>query len=438
MEKQPIQSKSFARYALNQSGALRIPTHVMFDTDDKRSFVEWRKTAPNADLQRYDATLRTALHLIGASDVQSAQKIALGDDETRQKAKDKALVAAGNMYGIHPAERKTKISQYAKEADRVIDYVQQKVVPTLIPQPEMINEVRGAQNPGDLILMLFDDRYAPRARFEAIRKLTLMNIIASIDQKHNGSNTMYVKFLEFLNTHVLDTKTHRIGEHERVYLLSKHNKDTFAVEEVKEISEEQAKNLQLKPYQKLTFIGHRNFFDEKGNLTPVYVTPREKSLEATVLKMLRKDEDNPSAAVDDNIGLFAVFNSKKDLNAFQRHLVDAADTANSGILFTDMDDTLNGEAYHGENTGSSNDIQWRKCFVRVNGATVELAMMTNESYLNYRNKLDASHDEYVVKRAFETGVVDLLLPERFYGTKSKELREQELRRVRRNIEGKVN
>ena len=80
----------------------------------------------------------------------------------------------------------------------------------------------------DLLLALFDDRYHKKARFEAKRKLSLMALAASIDQRERETRIAekFSEFLNFLNAHVW-SPDYKIGDLDIRYLFSTHRPEDF-------------------------------------------------------------------------------------------------------------------------------------------------------------------------------------------------------------------
>ena len=75
-----------------------------------------------------------------------------------------------------------------------------------------------------------------------------------------------------------------------------------------------------------------------------------------------------------------------------------------------------------------------KFFARLGGMRVEFIVHTYQSYLNYIYQRDVSHDEYEVKRIFDTGVAELLFPQNIYHLDMKKIRDKQLQWFRRQIE----
>ncbi|MGO9445640.1 MAG: hypothetical protein ACLPXB_12800, partial [Thiobacillaceae bacterium] len=155
---------------------------------------------------------------------------------------------------------------------------------------------------------------------------------------------------------------------------------------------------------------------------------------AKVLKLLRKNEKNPAAAVDDELGLMAVLDSVSDVKRFVRHMTRSAIRSGSLMTLEDISDTLTGGVYHSSAVGSSGQTQMLKFFARMGGMRVELIVHTNQSYLNYRFQRDIAHEEYEVKRIFDSGVAEFLFPREIYNLNMDQIRQTLLDQYRRNIE----
>jgi hypothetical protein len=75
-----------------------------------------------------------------------------------------------------------------------------------------------------------------------------------------------------------------------------------------------------------------------------------------------------------------------------------------------------------------------KFFARLGGMRVEFIIHTNRSWLNYMFKKDVSHDEYEVKRIFDSGVMELLFPKDIFHLDHEMIRNDMIRRFRKSIE----
>jgi len=364
-------------------------------------------------------------------------KTLLKDHDRRKEMEKRSYKLLGNMFGIKGNEREiiTTLNNYSRTADRVIRYLRNKVLAPYSSHIEMTNEIDATNSPAKLLLIVFDDRYHQKARFEAKRKLVLMNLAGSIDQRERETkieNKFYL-FLDFLNEYVW-SKTAKIGELEIVYLLSNHEPEEFTCRNYRIISRKNAENVHPAKGQKLTLLKRRRF-GTNGNEIPIYVSIRKKAPEAKVLKLLRKGEENPAVAVDDELGLMGVLETVQDVNTFQQHLTRSAIKASSFMALEDVSDSLTSSGHRkGKNIGSSSKTAMLKFFARLGGMRVEFIVHTYESYLNYIYQRDVSHDEYEVKRIFDSGVAELLFPQEIYHLDMKKIRDRQIERFRRQIE----
>jgi len=342
----------------------------------------------------------------------------------------------GNMFGIHGGDREIcrYLKDYARTADNVINFLRFKVLQSYASHIEMTNEIETTTDPVDLLLIIFNERFHKKARFEAKRKLQLMNLAGSIDQRERETQVeaKFSRFLDFLNDYVWSPSL-KIGDLEISYLHSRHDQEDFTCTDVKIIAEEEAKSLVLEPGEKLTLIKRRGFSDNEVEI-PIYVSIRKKPPSAQVLKLLRKNQQDPAVAVDDELGLMAVLNSIGDVKRFMKHLTQSAVRAGSFMTLEDISDTLTGGSYTSITTGSSTKTPMLKFFARLGGMRVEFIIHTNKSYLNYIYQRDVSHEEYEIKRIFDTGVAEFLFPKDIYHLNMEEIRRRQIQRCRKRIE----
>lgn len=354
----------------------------------------------------------------------------------RSLATDRANKLLGNMFGIDLTHQDIVryLHDYAQTADDVVNSLRSKVLAPYSSHIETTNEIETTHNPVDLFLIYFNERFHTKARFEAKRKLVLMNLAGLIDQRERETDIAkkFADFITFLNVHVW-SPTLKIGDLKIHYLHSKHREGDFSCEKVAVLTEEEAAQRTPVVGEKLTLVKRRSFYCNNKEI-PVYVTIRKKPPSAKVLKLLRKNEKNPATAVDDELGLMAVLNSVGEVKCFLRHLTQSALKADSFMTLEDITDTLTGGEYASSSTGSSGKTSMLKFFARLGGMRVEFIIHTNRSYLNYIYQRDVAHDEYEVKRIFDTGVAEFLFPKDIYHLDMKEIREKQIQRFRRRIE----
>ncbi|ADH84844.1 hypothetical protein [Desulfurivibrio alkaliphilus] len=420
---------------LDQEGPFRVEKSVreehLLAGSSRRRFTELKQRGL---LSKYRVTRSQLFELL---QVRSFAEIpALLQDAARRRVVEKrAYRLLGNMFGLDGSEREViaHINSYSRIADGVINYLRNRVLANYASYIEMTNEIDSTRSPIDLLLILFDDRYHRKARFEAKRKLILMSLAGAIDQRERETEVeqKFLRFLDFLNDEVWSRKA-KIGELDIVYLHSHHHPESFACQEVA-IKRRQELPPQTGPHEKITMIKRRCFpWGEQE--VPVYVSIRKKPPEAKVLKLLRKGEENPAVAVDDELGLMAVVDSPMEVKIFQQHLTASAARAGSLMTLEDLSDTLAGGGYRSSTPGSSSGTAMYKFFARMGGMRVEFIVHTNRSFLNYIYQRGVSHDEYEVRRIFDSGVADLLFPRDIYEIDIGEKKEALIRWFRSRIE----
>lgn len=362
--------------------------------------------------------------------------ILLHDRRLRDQTAERSHALLGKMFGLGGIDHDIGryLRDYARTADDVVNSLRAKVLAPYRSHIETTNEIETTHDPVALLLIIFDDRFHRKARFEAKRKLVLMNLAGSIDQRERETDieTKFSDFLRFLNARVWSPSL-KIGDLEIRYLHSRHHPEDFSCQEVRVLSEEQARKITAGPGEKLTLIKRRRFSSQHREV-PIYVTIRKKPPAAKVLKLIRKNEKNPATAVDDELGLMAVLDSVGDVKCFIRHLTRSAVEAGSFMTLEDISDTLTGGHYHSTSTGSSGKTPMLKFFARLGGMRVEFIIHTNRSYLNYIYQRDVSHDEYEVKRIFDTGVAEFLFPADIYHLRMDVIRAAQIHSFRRQIE----
>ena len=402
-----------------------------------RETKEWARQLSGNPLIRtkYRAVRNQVFDFLGINGFDEVFDLIHLPDE-RKKCAKRAHRLLGNMFGIHGSDQEIcrHLKEYAHTADDVVNSLRSKVLSPYASHIEMTNEIETTTDPVDLLLIIFNERFHKKARFEAKRKLQLINLAGSID--HRGRETAVEKkfslFLDFLNNYVWSPSL-KIGDLEKSYLHSWHDEQDFKCTAVRIVSEEVADSLIPGAGEKLTLIKRRRFRDN-GVETPIYVSVRKKPPSAKVLKLLRKNQKNPAAAVDDELGLMAVLNSVGDVKKFMKHLTQSAVKAESFMTLEDITDTLTGGSYAGTATGSSKKTPMLKFFARLGGMRVEFIVHTNKSYLNYIYQRDVSHDEYEIKRIFDSGVAEFLFPKDIYHLNMDKIRESQIKWCRKRIE----
>ncbi len=425
--------------SLRQTGPLATTDSVELNSPFSRQAREWLLILRHNRLNvtKYRALRSQVFEFLNITGFDQIPAL-LGTPLLRKERSHRACTLLGNMFGVQGTAREVeaRVIEYARTADAVVNSLRGKIMAPYASHIATTNEIEVTNDPVNLLLIMFDDRYHKKARFEARRKLVLMSLAGSIDQRERETQIedKFSLFLDFLNDYVWSRKQ-KIGEHEIVYLLSRHNTEDFRCTDVRVIDMAQAKEIVPEPGCKLTLLKRRRFSAGSREI-PIYVSIRKKPPEAKVLKLLRKNEKNPAVAVDDELGLMAVLDSISDVKMFQHRLTRSASKADSFMVLEDISDTLTETAsYKVTTTGSSSKTPMLKFFARLGGMRVEFIIHTNRSWLNYMYQQDVSHDEYEVKRIFDSGVAELLFPGDIFHLDHQAIRDDMIRTFRRQIEG---
>jgi hypothetical protein len=424
--------------SLQQHGPLAVEDKIDLSRPFSRKTREWVR---NLCVQRINTTKYRALRsqvfeFLGITDFTQLSEL-LKNPRHQEERSHRACALLGNMFGLNGTAREieARVYEYARTADAVVNSLSGKMLKPYASSIATTNEIEVANDPVTLILIMFNNRYHKKARFEARRKLVLMNLAGSIDQRERETEIeqKFSNFLHFLNDYVWSTNL-KIGEHDIVYLHSQHTEDDFRCTDVKTLTAGQAMEIKLNRGSKLTLLKRRRFTAGNRDI-PIYVSIRKKPPEAKVLKLLRKNEKNPAVAVDDELGLMAVLDSVADIKTFQNHLTRSASKADSFMVLEDISDTLTGSSlYRTTAVGSSPKTEMLKFFARLGGMRVEFIIHTNRSWLNYMYQKDVAHDEYEIKRIFDSGVMELLFPKDIFQLDHDLIRDDMIRRSRRRIE----
>jgi len=126
-------------------------------------------------MTKYRATRNQVFDFLNVNSFAEIQKL-IHDSSRREKVSRRGYELLGNMFGIEGNAREIiyKVAGYSRTADGVIRYLKSKVLTDHASYIEMTNEIDAISSPVDLLLIVFDDRYHKKARFEAKRKLILI------------------------------------------------------------------------------------------------------------------------------------------------------------------------------------------------------------------------------------------------------------------------
>lgn len=433
-----VLSPSSVFTSLQQSGPFAVNQDALNIHPFSASSRKWVKNLQqNANnVSKYRALRSQIFEFLGIDSFQQIQQL-IDDVLLRKQRSERALNLLGNMFGIdgNRNEIVSRIDEYARTADSAIHSIKGKILAPYASYIENTNEIEVTNNPVELLLIMFNDAYHKKARFEARRKLILMTLAGTIEQRERETDieSKFSTFLAFLNGYVW-SKELKIGELDPVYLHSKHQSEDYACTDVNVLIPQQAKLIKCAKREKLTLLKRRCFSVGEREI-PIYVSIRKKPSAAKVLKLLRKNQKNPAVAVDDELGLMAVLDSISDIKAFQKHLTRSASQANSLMVLEDISDTLTEQSkYRSRAVGSSDKTPMMKFFARLGGMRVEFIIHTNKTWLNYMYQQDVAHNEYEVKRMFDTGVIELLFPKDIFHLNHQKTRDEMIQFFRKQVE----
>lgn len=417
----------------------------------------WRKQLSPSNLSVHKilrAEIKSTLGLVGTEALKVgglSGLIQLSEHHPfRRNVSDRLYDALGQYYRIDGSRSDVinKFNQYALDANLAHEHLVNQLSYPGGVSLEQVNEIRSENNPLNLFLLASDKRWDPKARFEAKRKLLMIQLAASIDRtsRTNGLETRVKEVEQWLDATVFSNE-HLISESTGTYIVSTHHPRTWACTQAKIMDADQS--LQLQPFQKQQHMRRRKIKLDSGEFLDVYITPREKPVYAKIIKMLRKQEEDPNIAVDDELGFLAVFKDRVSIDKFNRHIIRKASGQGHKLYIEDMSDTLDQGAIFKGKVGSSSKTRMLKSFMRlvrpgVNGYKeselhIEAILHTPETYAEYLFMRGVSHEEFEINRLHDSKLPQLLFPAKYYPDfDHQRSRAIQIARIRREIEDPVN
>ncbi len=359
-----------------------------------------------------------------------------------------------------PIEKAAKIASYAQAADRFVDsHLRAGILEPFSQRIDITEEVRGTDSIIDLLSIMFDPGYSERARFEAKRKLTLMQLAAELDMRDRQTEELNQRkaekekrqtgkqgdpFVRFLDAHVWKTEGLRANP-DQIIIVSKHRADDYSCIGTEEVTEDQlpqiakriANNKPQKSgfYLRVTYLPQRSFEFGGEEIPASFFHRPKKDFLASMAKLLKKGKYNPEAGIEDMTGWMFVVRDKNDIISLKRH-IEAAGRRSGSLAFAETtEDTSDGGIYSAENAGSSKNLHQLKYDALIEGRRIEIIILDYKNYLDYYNRDVEAHEEYELRRLVESGVFEGLFPKSIYGIGAEKVEEliQNLRTTRRHF-----
>ena len=404
--------------------------------DCRRQTISWYKGLDPEQTVLHTMLTGQIFGLLGVNSYHQIQSI-IENPELRQTASDRLMHQLTQLYGIKdPDTMREKCEDYGSDANAVRDHLQWVLSYQGSTSLEMVNEIRAYNDPTDLLLLSLNGKWSEKAGWDAKVKLQLMGFAASIDKRERDLKLgdQFKGFVDWMNEEVWNQEL-QLGVPQGAYLISTHDPETWACTSTRWVDENEGVNLQLQPFQKKTNLQRRNFKTTSKKDINAYVSVRDKLRAMKMVKMLRKDAEDPAIAVDDDTGLLVMVDDNHAATIFIRHLIDRGYQSNYPIIIEDVSNTLDGKKYKG-NKGSSTKLRMMKFFVRLaNKMRVECIIHTPETYAESLYMREVSHLEYEVTRLVDAGVPNLIFLKKYFPYfDAEEARRQAIARIRATIE----
>ena len=442
-------------YTLREDGFFTTADNIRHDT---KQTVREIRNLPVTEQGRIIDAMRSIRDLLGINNFRDVSQL-LEDESLRREKSRRAYMLIGGTYGIQGSVGQIAkiVARYADAANEVIHVLQKEELNEHATDIELINDVSSCSDPVKLMLMTFDNSYISRPRFEAKRKLELMILAANIDQREReiGVSDRQAKLDEFLTEYVYSPRE-RKGQVNLVYYLSTFDPETYACTSVQVLETNHVRpdktyddpktgeSRKLARNQKLIRVPRRTF-TYSGRDIPLYAKNEPKTMERKILKLIRKGEENPAIAVDDDVRMMGVFDTYHDIQSFNTHLRKSAIVAGSLFKIEGYEDTLRGGGRTDKKGAAAGDqsIRWIKFHARLGipgqePIFAEFILHTNTSAMDYEYRRGTAHKEFKAAEFFDRddqyGSADFLFPYMHYGIDMNIAREERIEQVIREQE----
>lgn len=311
-----------------------------------------------------------------------------------------------------------ELERLAKEADTLITGAVEKFFPETGTNPiiSLVNEVENNHDIAKLVLMTADEaNHSPRARFEALRKMAIMEVLIKLDRFENERAHEH-RGLSYFDDIMNEGKMYsskegkQIGSIEVRYLISDHEPgsnscvNAYLLEDAKKARRVEAMDIN----RHSTPIALRTFSveDEDGNETEIkgMVDSRIKNRLSMALKLLRKNSMDAVEILKDLNGIRMLFEDERGIELFERTFLKKL-RANGHTV----------EITRSKGTVGNGGLTFKKHNIEIDGRRYEWQIFTLNEFANYVYQRPNSWPEYEIKRFFESSSSEALFPSTIYG-----------------------
>lgn len=388
----------------------------------------WRgfDTATESIRTQFLGDLNTIGNLLGIDDF-TDMRLALDNNTKTERLTGRVNKRALRIFKadydkMDAKQREARITSFAQIADAFVNtFLRTGVWEPLSEWTDLKDEVQSTHSITGLLGLAFNhpDR---RIRFEAKRKLVLMQLAATVDARSEElkEKDRSPRFIELLNEgfwygetasrapgskrkpiKIIKTGSVNIESHHDYATLASIGDPKEYSDEEKELVKTRMEKHKSKPggYYIRTSHFNQRYINYDGELIPVNQDSRQKSLLARIGKMIRKEEEDPAIAVQDTTGLMLVVRNKRDAYKLFDYFTRGGENGSLTIKVGDVEDTLSGnEEYSAENEGSSPKTKQLKFITTIEGISIEVIIHTYTTYLDNVLQDEVAHDEFDLRR----------------------------------------
>jgi len=441
-----------------------VPELVEFFSENSTEIIEYHLR----ELERLTGYTYEELHEMAPKITFSPKRQA---ELTRRQIRNRMANGMPFLNNSIKAKKETGMREAAITAN---DYIKD-IISSYFPgeeQVKMNNEVEMCNDAATLRLMSLNDELAPKVKFEAGRKLILLQLLGEIKdytEKVVDHQEAIQYMFNFFNEKIFHLhEGERMGETTIRYLVSHHTgKDHQA--KGSEIMGEKPRKSELGENDRVTHLEMRRTIvkNEDGEEREIYfsIEAREKTVESRLTKALRFKSHIGVKDVDRN-GIRMVFETLEDWEDFKPGFKEYLETH----IREDLDEHITAEKdkekkvplksrlqkenaplgdpkgkldrgeFKGSSPSSSSELKTYKFSMIVFRAsgdlhTYEFQILLPDGYADTRYRKGVNWEEYDVNRFFDQGVDGLLFPVMHYSEiNRKALRKKLIEQARRKAQ----